>query len=121
MVIYCPGTFECNGVVKSDVVVAYFIGATIHLNDNARGYTTPKTALTLAPFGADTLTRGVPQPALSKTCCTLPDREWEIAGTDLGALEYGPLRDPRDGEFELRPVRAFRALGLQGMFRGRTR
>lgn len=107
--IRCAGSFERNGVVVSDVVVAYFIGATIHLNDNAQGYATPKTALTLAPFGAEALTRAVLQPALVKTFYTLPDREWEIAGTNLGKLEYGALHDPRDGEFEIRPVHAFRA------------
>jgi hypothetical protein len=108
MLSRCAGSFTCDGVVVSDVVVVYFIGATIHLHDNVQGYVTPKTALTLAPFGAEALTQAVFRLALGKARYTLPDREWEIAGTDLGELKYGPLHDPRDGEFEIRPVQGFR-------------
>jgi hypothetical protein len=104
-----PGSFERRGVVVSDVVGACFFGATIRLHDNVQGYARAKTKLCLAPFGAEALTQAVLKPALGKTCYTLPDCEWEIAGTGLGELEYGPLNDPRDGEFEIRPVQVFRA------------
>jgi hypothetical protein len=105
-----PGSFERHGVVVSDVVGAHFFGASIRLHDNVQAYARLKTGLRLAPFGVEVLTQAVLKPALGKTSYTLQDREWEVAGRHLGELEYGPLGDPRDGEFEIRPVHAFRAM-----------
>jgi len=113
MVVYCPGSFERNGVVLSDVVSAYFIDGSIYLGahvlpEKGRPFF-PKTKLRLSPFDPAAVMRPVLQPALGKTSYTLPDREWQVAGTHLGALEYGPLGYPGDGEFEERPVHAFTA------------
>ena len=112
MVIYCAGSFELNGVVVSDVVAASFIHGAIHLGADGRpgsGRFGPKTRLALSPVDPAALIGSVLQPALGKTSYTLPEREWQIAGTHLGELEYGPLGHPADGEFDVRPVHAFTA------------
>ena len=112
MVVYCPGSFELNGVVVSHVVSASFIRGAIHLGADGRpgtGKFGPKTRLALSPVDPAALIGSVLQPELGKTSWTLPDREWQIAGTHLGELEYGPLWHPADGEFEVRPVHAFTA------------
>ena len=112
VVVYCSGSFELNGVVVSDVVSASFIRGTIHLGADGRpgsGKFGPKTSLALSPVDPAALIRSVLQPELGKTSYTLRDREWQIAGTHLGELEYGPLGHPADGEFDVRPVHAFTA------------
>ena len=111
--IYCPGRFECNGFVQSDVVSAVFRHGTLYLGADVQPVEGrpffPKTELRLSPFDPATLMGSVLQPVLGKTSWTLPDREWQVAGTHLGELEYGPLGYPGDGEFEVRPVHAFTA------------
>ncbi|SDE19286.1 hypothetical protein SAMN05428966_107232 [Massilia sp. PDC64] len=113
MSISCPGRFERGGSVESHMVTAVFMHGSLYLGADVQPLNGlpffPKTKLTLSPFDPATLMGSVLQPVLGKTTWTLPDREWQIAGTHLGELEYGPLGHPADGEFEVRPVHAFTA------------
>ena len=106
-----PGMMALNGVVETDTVRAYFIGSSIHLSDGTKDFRCNKE-LVVSPFGAASLTYVSPKSALGKLSYPMSAREWQIAGTGLGAFSWGPLGHPGDGEFELRPVKSFNASAL---------
>lgn len=103
-----PGTFEINGAAESQSVWACVIGDTIRISNCARSGADRKE-LVLTCFGARSLTFACPLPRTGQMVYPEPANEWHIAGTCVGEISWGPRGHPADGEFEVRPIKAYRA------------